>query len=440
MRISRQWRIGGLIGIALLGVGIGPIAAQTPTTVQTPAAPPAPFTLASATAMAFTSNPVPRAAQFQIVQAQQRLAQAQAQQRWAVSFSSSVSGSNATIYEPRGDVTFGQIVNSVNIPLPVSRKGRLAITQATAQVAAAQAQFDSARLTLAGQVSTAYYDLQRKGALLKAAQETLAAANRQVTDAEKRFRAGDAPELDVLRARVPVATAQASVYQAENAVRVAEGTLNSLLGRPLDSPVPLTDNATDTPITALPFALEEARAQASENRPDLRAAEATVRAAEIGVSVARTGRDPLYSLQASDTRSNDKTGFTRLDSVGATITLPLSDGGLTKAQVKEADAGLEAAKAQLLVARQTVEATLYSAYRNAEASLRQIEAARTSQELAQTAYEKATRGYQTGLFPLTDVLSAQSALTQARIAYVQAVYDAAAAVATLNNAVGIVPK
>ena len=83
---------------------------------------------------------------------------------------------------------------------------------------------------LAGQVGAAYYDLLRKQALLLIAQDTLTQAQRQLSDAEKRNQAGDVPELDVLRAQVPVASAQAQQFGAENDVAVARQTLNSLTG------------------------------------------------------------------------------------------------------------------------------------------------------------------------------------------------------------------
>jgi outer membrane protein TolC len=63
---------------------------------------------------------------------------------------------------------------------------------------------------------------------------------------------------------------------------------------------------------------------------------------------------------------------------------------------------------------------------------RQADAAKVALDIAQTAYDKTVLGYHNGLFPFTDVLSAQTALAQARSAYTQALYDAGAAEATLN--------
>jgi outer membrane protein len=398
------------------------------------------LTLAAATSAALTLNPNAAAAQQQLVQAQARLAQAEAARRSQITFNSALGVSNGSVFQPPPSVeTFGEFINTISMPLPLGRKPGFTVNQADAQLTAARAQLDSARLALAGQVSTAYYDLLRKQALLKIAEETQASAQRQLGEAEKRVRAGDAPELDVSRAQAPVAMAEAALYQAQNAVVVARQALASLLGRSLDDPLTVADVTPPAPDT-LRLTREEARAQALKSNPDVRAAEANVSASELARRVAGLAREPTYALQASDTRSGDVTSFSRLDTVQATITIPLSDGGLAKAQVKEADAALAQVQAQAAAARRTAEAAVSAAYLNAQSGLRQIDAARRAQEIAQTTYDKTIRGYQAGLFPLTDVLNAQSALTQARIAYTQALYDAAAALAALNNAMGILPS
>jgi outer membrane protein TolC len=422
--------------------------AQTP-----PAAPPSaasvpapavaalatPMTLATATSSALATNPSARASGYQFEQAQAKLAQAQAQLRSQITFSSSVGVSNAAVIQPPpGNETFGIFANSINVPLAVGRRNRLAVDQATAQLDAARAQFDAARLTLSAQVSANYYDVLRKQALLLIAQDTEASAQRQLSDARKRFAAGDVPELDVLRAQGPVSTAEAARYAAENAVAIARQTLNATLGRTLDEAVGVAELA--APPVSPAVTLTAARDQARQNNPDVRAALATVHADEIARRVAGLSREPVYGLQASDVRSNDQTGFSRLDNVQATVTIPLSDGGLAKAQAREADAALLQARAQADTAGRTAEATASAAYLNLQSSVRQIAAADTARQIATTAYDKTRQGYESGLFPLSDVLNAQSALTQARIAYTQALYDAAVATVTLNNSLGILPQ
>lgn len=408
---------------------------------QAPAPPTAaPMTLAAAFQAAL-ATPAATASQQLVAQAQARVAQAQAQLRFGVTLTTAPGISNADVIQPPpAHETFGSLTNTLSVPLPIGRKSRLGVDQASAQLTAAQAQLESARLALASQVSAAYYDLLRKQALLQVARDTQATADRQLSDAQKRFHSGDVPELDVLRAQGPVATAQAGVDQAQTAVVVAQQALNALIGRPLDAPVSVADVPAPDPSAALPVTLEEARRRARENNPDVRAAEANASASRIARKVAGLSREPTVALEASDARSSDRTGFSRLDSVQAAITFPLSDGGLARAQAREADAALAGAQAQTEAARRAAEATVSAAYLNAQSSRRQIDAARKVREIAQTAYDKTARGYQAGLFPLTDVLSAQSALTQARIAETQAIYDAAVALSALDNALGVLPS
>jgi outer membrane protein len=393
-----------------------------------------PLTLDQAISEAFASNPQAAAAEKQLAQAQARVGQAQAQRRFQITFNSAASASNGDVYQPPpSSETFGTLQNSVTVPLPLGRKPGLAVEQARRQYTGAEAQYESARLALAGQVTAAYYDVLRKQALWDIAQETLDQAQRELADARKRNAAGDVAQLDVLQAQVPVASAQAGVAKAQNDLSVARQTLNDLIGRPLDAPVLLAEAKTLPP--PLSDTLEQARALAVQRSADVRAADAAVQAAEAALEAARLYREPAYSLQASDTRSGDKTGFSREDTLQASVTLPLSDGGLGAAQVREADAALAQARAQAQVARKTALTGVSAAYLTAQSARAQADATAQARDIAQVTYDKTVRGYENGLFPLINVLNAQNALAQAQAAYVQALYDALTADAALRAAV-----
>lgn len=404
-----------------------------------PCAAQAPLTLAQITQRAADASPALSAARQSVAQAQARLGQAEAGRRFQITFNSTASLSTAKVYQPPpSQETFGTLQNTLTVPLPLGRRPGLAVAQAQEQQSAVSAQLDSARLALAGQAAADYYDVLRKQALLAVARQTLGEDQRALGDVQKRTAAGDAAQLDVLQAQVPVASAQAALDGAENDLAVAAETLNSLLGRPLDAPLLLADIPPDA--LALPYTLAQAEQFALGRSPDLRAAEATVRADRAALEAARLYREPAYSLQAIDIRSKDVTSFQSEDTVQAAVTLPLSDGGLGRAQVQEAQAALAGATAQAEVVRRTVLAGVSAAYLTAQSRRRQIDAARTARDIAQITYDKTTLGYRSGLFPLLQVLTARAALTQARIAYTQAVYDAAAASTTLSTAfAGSVP-
>ncbi len=405
---------------------------------QAPAALNAPLTLAQVTEQAASASPALSAARQAVAQAAARRGQAEAGRRLQLTFSSTASVSHARVYQPPPDQeTFGTLQNTISVPLPLGRRPRLLVAQAEAQRSAAEAQLDSARLALAGQAAAAFYDVLRKQALAEIARQTLSENLRALADVRKRSDAGDAAGLDVLQAQVPVASAQAALDGALNDLAVADETLNSLLGRPLGSPVFLAESP-DAPL--LPYTAAQAAAIALSRSPDLRAAEATVQAGRAALDAARLFREPSYSVQAIDIRSKDVTSFQSEQTLQAAVTVPLTDGGLGRAQVREAEAALAGAEAQAETVRRTVLAGVSAAYRTAQSRRRQVESARTARDIAQITYDKTTLGYRSGLFPLLQVLSARAALTSARIAYTQALYDAASASTTLTTAfAGAVP-
>jgi outer membrane protein TolC len=274
--------------------------------------------------------------------------------------------------------------------------------------------------------------LLRKQALRNAAQEALTLARQGLSDTEERNRAGDVAQLDVLQAQVPVASAQATLAQADSAVAVARQALNDLMGHPLDDPLTLADIT--APPTTPSETQDQARDFALQRSTDVQAADATVQADEAALEATRLYREPTFSLQAIDTRSGDQTSFSREDTLQAQVSLPLSDGGLGQAQTREATAALAQSRAQAESARRTALLTVSTAYLNAQGSGAQVTSARTARDIAQITYDKTVQGYQNGLFPFVNVLNAQNALAQARIALVQALYDAASAASTLQVA------
>lgn len=397
----------------------------------------APLTLTGAVSAAMAANPATRAAAASLAQAQARLGQAQAGRRFAITFSSVGGVSDAkggALNTPPDRQTFGALQNALSVPIPIGPRPRLAVTAAQAQFAAAQAQAEAARRTLAGQVVAAFFAVRRQEALRDAARETLTQAQRQQDEAQKRNRAGDASDLDVLRTQTPVAAAQSSLSGAEVAVSVARQALRGALGQSLDGPLSLADFPLPPADPAL--TLDTARTRALAFSADIQAADALVRTAELAVQNAKAWRAPSVALTLSDVRSGDKTGFARLDSLEASVSVPLSDGGLARAQIREAEASLDAARAQAQGARQAVLVSVSGAFLSAEGARRQLDSARMTRALAQTAYDKTLRGYRAGLFPLTDALNAQAALTQARTALAQAVTDAAESNVALRYLVG----
>ncbi len=369
-----------------------------------------------------------------MAQARARVGQAQAQRRFQISFNSSASVANGDVYQPPPtSETFGALQNTITIPLPVGPKLGAQELQAQDLYTASEAQMAAAQVDAAASAQNAYFDLLKQQALLGIAQENENQAQTELDAAKKRYADGAGSQLDILKAQVPLVTAQGSVLQAQNTVQVSQQTLNNQLQRNLDGPLQVED-ISDVP--QISVSLDEARRQAVANSADVRAAQANLEAAQAALRAAKLSRSPDLLLQASDARSKDVTSFSRLDTIGISVTVPLSDGGLVREQINEAQAALDAAQTALLQAQQTAELNAGTAFLTAQGALAQVGPTQQAADIAKTTLDKTNEGYLAGLNPIFDVLNAQLALNQARIAHAQALYDAASAVAALNRAMG----
>lgn len=123
--------------------------------------------------------------------------------------------------------------------VPIYNGGRV---KASTRVAESNAQAQAARVLqvdqeLVLQVSLGYLDVLRADQLLRVAESNLAVSRERRRVAGVRFGAGAAARLEVLRADTTLANAQQSRVASVNALAQSRGALNTLLGRPPETPL-----------------------------------------------------------------------------------------------------------------------------------------------------------------------------------------------------------
>jgi outer membrane protein TolC len=321
-----------------------------------------------------------------------------------------------------------------------------------AQVRSAQQRTEAARAAVSAAVNTTIYQVEEDflGVLLAAEQirvheEALQVLERERDRAQVRRTAGAASDFEVLRAEVAIANARPALIRAQNAYRARQDALRVVLG--VDAGV--TDGDTDLdvqgqlavpPITlALPDAITAARAR----RPELQVDARLIAAAREDIKSARAGHKPQVNLvggyqyrKATYAASLGETlnGFT----LGAQVDWAIFDGKATQARVRQATAR----EAQAVAAKDELGLQIDLEVRDAHRALGEasqllasaqkvIEQAQESLRLAQT---RLAAGTATQL----DVLTAQSALTEARSNLSQAQHDYALGAARLRHAMGSV--
>ncbi len=288
--------------------------------------------------------------------------------------------------------------------------GRLrASTKAAAQDAiAAEANLADARLSLAGSVARAWFDLIQARQLTALAEDEVQSQDRSLELTERRFNAGIAAPLDVRLARSALASSQASLIQQRNGERAAARTLEVLLGRYPQSEI--------NGGASLPVLLELTGAGAPGDvltrRPDVRAAEASLEAAGLRTEAARKALLPSLSLQAS--YGTDGDDFSEafdpdflVTQLAGSLLQPVFRGGALRADV---DRNREIARERLA----TYAATTLAAFAEAENAL-DAETALAAQENAlalavreaEAAEELAEREYGRGVGTIFELLDAQ---------------------------------
>lgn len=250
--------------------------------------------------------------------------------------------------------------------------------------------------------------------------------------AKKLHEAGVVTNSDVLRAQVALTSAKSSLIEARNGYEVALAALRTAIGLPLGHTIKLAPDAADAPPETL---ISEPPA----DRPEIAAATAAVQAADEAKTAAASGRQPTVALFADYYNQPVGAQFPRLSNTlmaGVMVKLNVFDGGMTRANIDEANAASIKARHDLAAQQQQVELEQQTAKLNLSSAQAKVETTATQVQSAQESLRSLQIGYNEGIAPLTDVLSAEAALTAARVSRLAAVYDVKIAAVNLMRAYG----
>ncbi len=293
-------------------------------------------------------------------------------------------------------------------------------------------------------VRTQFYQILLNQALVEVREQSVTLLEQQLKDAQSRFDVGSVPRFNVLRAEVELENAKPPLIRAQNDLRLSKENLVKLLA--IDS----KQSNDFTPITFegkleyehRSWELSDALQQAINQRPELQAAERQIGVAKANVKVAASGYQPEASIFGNygwhdytfgDSPDNTREGWV----AGASVSWALFDGMLTRGKVSEARAVLEEANLDYADTRRQVELEVRQGYSDYLQTLELIEAQKKTVEEAEESLRLAEARFQAGSGTQLDVLSAQTALTDARSNEVQALHDYNVAIATLERVTGM---
>jgi outer membrane protein len=294
-------------------------------------------------------------------------------------------------------------------------------------------------------VQVAYYDVLVAAQQISVQEASVELLTSELADTTRRFNAGTVPRFNVLRAEVELANARPKLIRARNDFRIAKNNLVNQLGfnipKQVVEDIPLTLSGK---LEAVPYQIDlpQAIALALERRTELGALRKTQALRNEDIILAKSNYKPtlqafggydahnsILSMDIGDT----KYGFLG----GVQMTWNLFDGRRTHGKVLEATALYEKAGVEVDDTGRRIELEVRTAYSNFIEADEVLKSQAKVLEEAEEALRLARARSEAGTGTQLDVLSAQTALTDARTTQVLALHDYSVARARLERAIGM---
>lgn len=305
--------------------------------------------------------------------------------------------------------------------------------------ASADAQRAEERMTLNQvvlNVASTFFLARSQKALAQVARETLENQRAHGTQTEGLVTVGSQPQINLATALTNISNAEVSLVNAENAYAVTKVQLNQAMGVVGPVSYEVSDEwmspvgGEDGPPSAL-------YTEALRARPEIVNLAAQIASQELTLRSIKGGYGPSLAAQLSGSETGvDLTALVPNVSAGVTATWLLFQGGLTNAQVREAEANVAALVAQLDAEKLQVKVDVEQARLGVVAAKKNERATVQALINAQEQLRLAEGRYTTGLGNAVELSDAQVAASTAAAQRVQSQYSLSLARAQLLYALG----
>ena len=287
----------------------------------------------------------------------------------------------------------------------------------------------------------AYFQLLQTQKLYKVAQETVVQITSQKEVADNFYQVGMTPLNDLLQAQVELANAKQDLIVAKNNMNNAESNFNTLLRRPIDTPVFIADILDYVPFEET---LEYCFSEADKNRLEQKIIDLEIEIAGKELQLAKKDYYPSVGLEGSyfnrgtewdvdgGTGIYDPSGW----NVAAVAKWNLWEWGRTSYGVKEKHSRLAQAELRKKQIVDNIQLEVKNAYLRTQEAERAIISVEKAVEQAKENLRINQERYKEQVSTQNDVLIAQTLLTRTMTNYYNALYAFKISKATLYRAIG----
>jgi outer membrane protein TolC len=303
-----------------------------------------------------------------------------------------------------------------------------------------QLELELERLDLVLQVKEAYFNVLAADKAIEVAEQDVETRTWTVKVARSFFDVGMIPINDVLRAEVELANTEQALVRAKNAAMVARARFNTILVRPISTPVVLEDILTFTPVKGDYDGYVD---EALSNRPEIKILDVNILQTDQRTRLAKSGYYPEVNFTYEYIKEGDDPSVSgspfhdanRWEAL-AVLSWTFWEWGKTYYAGREQESVMR----QLIETKMDVEDGIRLEVKDSVLGLETAERNIPTTQKAVTQGEENLRvneeRYKAQVTTITELLDAQTLLAEARLNYYRALYDHNLARARLERAVG----
>ncbi|MGD9231102.1 MAG: TolC family protein [Desulfobacterales bacterium] len=291
------------------------------------------------------------------------------------------------------------------------------------------------------EAKTTYFTLLKAQKLRKIAEQTVIQIDAQKNVAENFYQVGMSPLNDLLQAQVELANAKQELIVAKNTMENAESDFNTLLRRPINTPVAVKDILDYTPFEK---DLDYCLSQADKNRLEIKIAALDLEIAEKELQLAKKDYYPSINLEGNyfkygtewDVDGGEGIFDPRGWNILAIAKWNFFEWGRTSYGINEKKSRLSQAQFRKDQIFDNIQQEVKKAYLRTQEAEKAIITVEKAIEQAKENFRINQERYKEQMATSTDVLDAQTLLSKTMTNYYNALYAYKISKASLYRAIG----
>lgn len=302
----------------------------------------------------------------------------------------------------------------------------------------------SSRLSMISAVKQAFFSYllaKDSYAVLKRNYDNVALNTKTVTD---KFQQGMASEFDKLRAEVELKNQRPNLIASETAIELASMQLKALMGLDIEYPVIFEGTLTQFEEEVTPEGMLPARAYSLERNSDLVQMSIQKEQLELALKMTKASFLPTLSLSSNFQYSSMNNNFNfstynwfPYSTASLALSIPIFSGFKRQQQVRQSKLNMQSLEDSRINSERNLQLSVKNCLNQMSNAVEELASNKETVSMAEKAYSISRKQFEVGMGTWLDLSASELALTQARLAYHQSIYNYLFNMAELERILGI---